>query len=1473
MEVPSFFTVYRQSPSGRRHSAIVVKKGTYQLSDYALNDDVIIIANDAVFTSSGSSHIIIGGAVENVELKGITFTGASDVSIIASQAATNLALEDVKFINNSGTSVITSAASLEISAAEFTDNTVNTVILSTGDLEIVNSLFESNTVTNIIKADSGFVDVSYTIFANNIAAYEGSVLGLLAASGVSASADNNFWGTNNPNAGYVSGVTLANWIIVSTSADDLSVVFNGDNLTLNSVLKTSDGTSNSSFAGTLAKDIEIVLSSDLGNNLTHSTLTVGTTPVSTVYSAINAGNEQITVAMADDTLLDTIAFYINYSNPDYIYVNAATGSDASGTGKINKPYATIEKAVEVNNKAGGGKTIIVAEGTYTPSNSSGYYIAQDVSIIGEGNVIIDGQNSKIHFNVYYSALNLSNLVLANGRFSSYSSYMGASISARTADSLNISDCTFINNTYTSYYDGGIIYADGDDGILFDRCVFVNNNVQPIYSYGSYHTALIYTASNMTVKNSIFLNNVYPNNMFYNYYSSYVVTANNNYWGSNTPNLATVNNRSGIIADNWVIVDSDVIEQVTRTDSIDLSLYLNKVTNGSMVSDLAGTMPKVMIDASADIGSISSTAVLEDNKATFAYNALSIGDETLVFSIYGEEIFNLSFAVEDYDPAWIYVDASNGDDTTGTGDKANPFATLTRALDENNASGGGKTIIVKSGNYVLNGYTLRDNVTITGQGNVTIAPSSSSNYHLSISASAKNVSLIGLSFVNGTGVSAASISVSTLSSGNEGRYLTITDCNFVNNKGQRIIASYINTTITRTNFINSTVTGRSGDWQGIIAVLDGSLEISHSTFINTNASNGGIGGIYIKESSEWDEETFEEITLSPYVLANYNFWGSNDMPTSSLVSQAVNLTLENWVILSLETETDLSEVFNDDVITFVIDFSKYTDGTEVYDLEGSMPAVDVSLSSDLGNPLTADALSVKTTANTIYTASEIGNETLTLSLADSTVLDTEIFFINYSDPDIIYVDGTLGSDETGNGKINKPFASIARALNITNATPLVHKTILVKEGVYVLTSELFVNSTVAIVGEGNVVLDASTSRRHFSLNTAGNLTLENLNLINGNHFMGGASINAPRGFGLYIYNCTFTNNSVKFTSSYGQAGIINSSVATVVNCSKFINNIANGTVSGSDMAVIVIAGYPTPKIVCNSIFINNTVSDYMVYGTSGIVNYNYWGSNNNKTNSVYSYLTLENWVILSCDCDFDDVMQTDSFDMDFEMSKYTDGINIYDLENPMPEFNISGLASIGEISPAGEQSTVNTQSSFNYAANTAGEENLKFFIYSYEVLDFTFVVAEYDVDMVYVDAASGSDETGTGSKKSPYASIEKALNMSTDGTKTIVVKEGTYTLNGYYLSNNVRIIGNGEVIIAPNTSSTNHLSLGANAKNVTLIGLSFVNGTSYSAASISQSTSSSGNAGRYLNIINCSFINNKGSRIISNYINTTIIGTN
>ena len=146
-----------------------------------------------------------------------------------------------------------------------------------------------------------------------------------------------------------------------------------------------------------------------------------------------------------------------------------------------------------------------------------------------------------------------------------------------------------------------------------------------------------------------------------------------------------------------------------------------------------------------------------------------------------------------------------------------------------------------------------------------------------------------------------------------------------------------------------------------------------------------------------------------------------------------------------------------------------------------------------------------------------------------------------------------------------------------------------------------------------------------------------------------------------------------------------------------------------------------------------------------------------------------------------------------------------------------------------------------------------------------------VGQIFVDER-GSD-SNDGSEASPYATIQKALdqNKALGGSYEVIVKSGWYFFtDSYTITNNVRITGKGKVEIFNSGTSDGYIFFTAGTNIIEFNNLTMIGGTA-GAISGSNTYGGSGNLGKVLNIINCTFEDNSGYvGAIATYSKTTIL---
>lgn len=153
-------------------------------------------------------------------------------------------------------------------------------------------------------------------------------------------------------------------------------------------------------------------------------------------------------------------------DPTTIYVNAATGNDVTGDGTEAAPYKSISAAVM---SAGSGDTIMVADGTYSPSETAEEFplefIETDVTVVGDTWATLDGEGLSEVFVIVGSTVTLEGIAITGG----FTDSEGGGLLS-TESTVTLSDVEMYGNTADN---GGAIFAVGstldvEGSALFDN---------------------------------------------------------------------------------------------------------------------------------------------------------------------------------------------------------------------------------------------------------------------------------------------------------------------------------------------------------------------------------------------------------------------------------------------------------------------------------------------------------------------------------------------------------------------------------------------------------------------------------------------------------------------------------------------------------------------------------------------------------------------------------------------------------------------------------------------------------------------------------------------------------------------------------------------------------------------------------------------------------------------------------------------
>jgi len=183
--------------------------------------------------------------------------------------------------------------------------------------------------------------------------------------------------------------------------------------------------------------------------------------------------------------------------------------------------------------------------------------------------------------------------------------------------------------------------------------------------------------------------------------------------------------------------------------------------------------------------------------------------------------------------------------------------------------------------------------------------------------------------------------------------------------------------------------------------------------------------------------------------------------------------------------------------------------------------------------------------------------------------------------------TLGSDETGNGTEENPFATIQHGLNIASD----NDTILVAAGTYTENIIWPATNGIKLLGEDRetTVIDGNLNGSVVTLSSANlNTTLDGFTITNGSAGYGG---------GLYINSSPQINNLIISSNSGSSGGgiYISAHVAPLITNTNIINNSAVNYGGG----IYIETNYETPTFK-NVLIANNTGAGLSCRWSSGII---------------------------------------------------------------------------------------------------------------------------------------------------------------------------------------------------------------------------------------------------------------------------------
>jgi hypothetical protein len=307
-----------------------------------------------------------------------------------------------------------------------------------------------------------------------------------------------------------------------------------------------------------------------------------------------------------------------------------------------------------------------------------------------------------------------------------------------------------------------------------------------------------------------------------------------------------------------------------------------------------------------------------------------------------------------------------------------------------------------------------------------------------------------------------------------------------------------------------------------------------------------------------------------VVANYDWWGSNDNPNTAMADASV----DNWVIMNV-APASAENIEIGDSVPITVEFKHYTDGTTVSELEDSIPELKVTATATAGTLDKAEAITENNQASFTYTAVAGGEDTVNIASGAATVPIAIVVNMPIP-PHDVYVSKD-GNDEN-DGSEESPVATIAKAIEIASSDAGTGK-IFINAGTYTETGFTIAKDMV-ITGVGDVIIDANNeTAKMFTISEGvASFALNNVAITKANQNYGAVLYN--------YYTADVVLNNVNITESYangwsGSALIVSKGKLTIKD-SKISNN-------GPISALIYNNG--------GTLIINNTAFENIAANTS------------------------------------------------------------------------------------------------------------------------------------------------------------------------------------------------------------------------------------------------------------------------------------
>ena len=509
----------------------------YMSGTIAIINNTQFIGMDTVSSSGGSGGgLYLSGTSAYQYSNGTVRPGAPSIVLVENCDFINNTVNGGTYYSGQGAAIyVNNNATLIVKDSRFINNTCadNTagdvtgkggaIYASAGSVTVTDSIFENNKAAEgseiYMRAYGADVNTLNKLSISNcIIKDDGSSVIVSNYTNGSLVANSNWWGSNaNPADKVTEGITVDNWVIMNVEPTLVENVLTGQAIEINVDFKHTNSTDGTiaDLVGTLPQEFTVYAGTENG--------TISDTSVETedfvakfVYTP-EFGGENIVNIYTDiaNTVPVTIYAAEPYTGPIYV---SKDGDDANN-GEEDSPVSTIARAIELATAESGSGQIIIREGTYTGCD---YQITKDLTITGEGDVVIDGEGQGRLFYMNYGA-EVNKFAIANVVITGAKHNYGAAVYsfAKETELVNVTirDNPGAGDLITTYHDviikdseiyghngGDVIQTSGDATIIINNTYFHDNEVTASTSdYG-----IVYVSggkTNLIVEDSMFINNI------------------------------------------------------------------------------------------------------------------------------------------------------------------------------------------------------------------------------------------------------------------------------------------------------------------------------------------------------------------------------------------------------------------------------------------------------------------------------------------------------------------------------------------------------------------------------------------------------------------------------------------------------------------------------------------------------------------------------------------------------------------------------------------------------------------------------------------------------------------------------------------------------------------------------------------------------------------------------------------------------